>query len=310
MTEPMADERLAEIQAALSAVPAPPWHWIGDTKHQGPMLATKHSGWIYVMGFKRLGMRGAQPAFPVKGPDGYLLITPCREIEDRAVAAKDVAVPRAPYDPDTVRGIDNPVAKWLEHSAQYAAELLAEVERLRAKLDAPCGSCHPCTNYADETWRAAGRTPPHVAEWDALRAERANAVATVAEQAQRLFAREREHNADRAELARVRAMLDDARARCNEAEAKLHQVAMTKVWTNEDGKRFVFVDDLAAALGLPGEPAPADEPTPEQVRLRTALREAGEAMYGGCDCPRPCSCQADAATLTAALAEEAGDLDG
>ncbi|MGI5161439.1 hypothetical protein [Microbispora sp. CA-102843] len=169
---PLTDERRAEIQAALDAVPAPPWHWIGDTKHQGPMLATKHSGWIYVMGFKRLGMHGAQPAFPVKGPDGYLLITPCREIEERSsVAAKEVAIPRAPYDPDTVRGIDNPVAKWLEHSAQYAKELLSQVEWLRAKLDAPCGSCHPCTNYADETWRAAGRTPPHVAEWDERRAE-------------------------------------------------------------------------------------------------------------------------------------------
>ena len=135
MSEPLTPERQKEIQAALDAIPAPPWHWIGDTKHQGPMLATKHSGWIYVMGFKRLGMRGAQPAFPVRGEDGYLLIMPCREIEERsAVAAKDVAIPRAPYDPDTVRGIDNPVAKWLEHSAQYAKELLDEVDRLKAQV--------------------------------------------------------------------------------------------------------------------------------------------------------------------------------
>ncbi len=49
--------------------------------------------------------------------------------------------------------------------------LVAEVERLRAKLAAPCGSCHPCTEYADETWRAAGRRPPHVSEWNDLRAE-------------------------------------------------------------------------------------------------------------------------------------------
>jgi hypothetical protein len=54
---------------------------------------------------------------------------------------------------------------------QARVDLLAEVDRLRAKLDAPCGSCHPCTNYADETWRAAGRTPPHVHEWEELRAE-------------------------------------------------------------------------------------------------------------------------------------------
>ncbi|MEV4179896.1 hypothetical protein AB0J28_00435 [Streptosporangium canum] len=132
-------ERHAEIRAALDAVPAPPWHWIGDTKHSGPMLATKHSGWIYVMGFKRLGTQGAQPAFPVRGVDGYLVITPCRDIENRdlkTVDAKKVAIPRASYDPDTVRGIDNPVAQWIEHSPQYAAELLAEVEELRAQLAA------------------------------------------------------------------------------------------------------------------------------------------------------------------------------
>jgi hypothetical protein len=130
-------ERLAEIQAALNSVPAPPWHWIGDTVHQGPMLATNHSGWIYVMGFARLGFKGAQPTFPVRNADGFLTIVPARDIEARergTVPAKKVAVPRASYDPDTVRGIDNPVARWLEHSPQYAKELLAEVEDLREEL--------------------------------------------------------------------------------------------------------------------------------------------------------------------------------
>jgi hypothetical protein len=65
----------------------------------------------------------------------------------------------APHNPDV----------WALESARK--DLLAEVDRLKAKLDAPCGSCHPCTNYADETWRAAGRTPPHVYAWDELRAE-------------------------------------------------------------------------------------------------------------------------------------------
>jgi hypothetical protein len=62
-------------------------------------------------------------------------------------------------------------ALFIAHARQDVEDLLAEVERLRVKLDAPCGSCHPCTNYADETWRAAGRTPPHVYAWDELRAE-------------------------------------------------------------------------------------------------------------------------------------------
>ncbi len=45
--------------------------------------------------------------------------------------------------------------RWAEEAAQ-----------LQAKLDQPCGSCHPCSNYADQTWRAAGRKPPHVHQWD------------------------------------------------------------------------------------------------------------------------------------------------
>lgn len=78
-------------------------------------------------------------------------------------------------------------------------QLRAEIERLTAKLDGPCGSCHPCMNYSDETWREAGRKPPHVHEWD-------------------------------------------------EARAKLHAAATVKVWTNEDGRKFVFADDLWTAL--------------------------------------------------------------
>jgi hypothetical protein len=32
------------------------------------------------------------------------------------------------------------------------------------------------------------------------------------------------------------------------AERKLNEIAMVKVWTNEDGKKFVFVDDMAAVM--------------------------------------------------------------
>jgi DNA repair exonuclease SbcCD ATPase subunit len=46
-----------------------------------------------------------------------------------------------------------------------------ETEKLQKKLDKPCGQCHPCTNWRDETWRQADRRPPHVHEYDALVAE-------------------------------------------------------------------------------------------------------------------------------------------
>jgi predicted RNase H-like nuclease (RuvC/YqgF family) len=39
---------------------------------------------------------------------------------------------------------------------------------------------------------------------------------------------------------------------------RLHQIALVKVWTNEDGKRFVFADDIAhATFGI--EPKPEVE---------------------------------------------------
>lgn len=38
-----------------------------------------------------------------------------------------------------------------------------------------------------------------------------------------------------------------------------HAVSQLKVWTNEDGRRFVFEDDLAAALEVPGYERKVDD---------------------------------------------------
>ena len=56
---------------------------------------------------------------------------------------------------------------------------LSDIKTLLEKLASPCGSCHPCTEYADETWRAAGRKPPHVYEYDELVAFRARVIGAV-----------------------------------------------------------------------------------------------------------------------------------
>lgn len=46
-----------------------------------------------------------------------------------------------------------------------------------------------------------------------------------------------------------------AAARAHAAEAKVRRVGMAKTWTNEDGKKFAFVEDVCAAL--------ADQPAGE-----------------------------------------------
>jgi hypothetical protein len=38
------------------------------------------------------------------------------------------------------------------------------------------------------------------------------------------------------------------RDRAEKAEARLNAAALVKTWTNEDGKKFVFVEDIAPAL--------------------------------------------------------------
>lgn len=56
----------------------------------------------------------------------------------------------------------------LEKARSTADDLVDEVERLEAKLDGPCGSCHPCVNWAHETWVRADRQPPHLHVYDAM----------------------------------------------------------------------------------------------------------------------------------------------
>jgi hypothetical protein len=69
-----------------------PWHWFGNARNNDVYLATIHSGHRYVMGFKRWGMRGAQPMFQ---PDGRGLV-PAEsllkfEVGDRSVTGYDAA---------------------------------------------------------------------------------------------------------------------------------------------------------------------------------------------------------------------------
>jgi hypothetical protein len=61
--------------------------------------------------------------------------------------------------------------RWATGSGELDA-LRAENAKLRAKLAMPCGSCHPCTQWANQTWVNAGLPLPHVSDWQEMEAER------------------------------------------------------------------------------------------------------------------------------------------
>lgn len=52
---------------------------------------------------------------------------------------------------------------------------------------------------------------------------------------------------------RYRDMHDRAAKELSAERTKVMRLATTKAWTNEDGKRFMFMADIQAALGLPTE---------------------------------------------------------
>jgi hypothetical protein len=124
---------MADAQDAIKAEQRGPWRWHGQ--RSGPIqLTTVGRGLIYVMGFIRHGMRGAQPTFQTypdaEHPDNGLM-TP----------AADLAVQEVPYRDDIV-DIDHPVAAFIvaaasiDWSALSAAGLsivsTEELEGLRA----------------------------------------------------------------------------------------------------------------------------------------------------------------------------------
>lgn len=97
--------------------------------------------------------------------DGF--VTP--ELQHRlCIECSDVDTVEALENGDLIDSADGVVYPCAAADVDW---LVAEIERLRGRLEKPCGSCHPCMNYRDETWRAADRKPPHVFEYDQLVAE-------------------------------------------------------------------------------------------------------------------------------------------
>lgn len=73
------------------------------------------------------------------------------------------------------------------------------------------------------------------------------------ELAQLLTTRMAEVERERDEIA-VNALheIDKISGQRDAAKRRVRAAELLHVWTNEDGKRFVFADDLAAALEIPG----------------------------------------------------------
>ncbi|SFT31874.1 hypothetical protein [Streptomyces sp. ok210] len=140
MSAPLSPEREAKIRTDLDAIPAPPWRWIGSRHAGGPQLVTDHSGRQYVLrAAKPTDHRGDE----LLDPETYSVVYGDLEFRDQREGERystmrsgdALAIGRTEYDPDSIVGVANPVAHWLEASAQYATELLAEVDRLRVELD-------------------------------------------------------------------------------------------------------------------------------------------------------------------------------
>lgn len=149
---PMTPEREAEIRAELAAVPAPPWRWIGSRYAGGPELVTDHSGRQYLL-------RAAKPTDDrgdeLLDPETDAVVYGDLEFRDQREGEKystmrsgnSLAAGRTEYDPDAIVGVANPVARWIETSAQHATALLAEVDRLRAELDKVTAFCAQRAEY-------------------------------------------------------------------------------------------------------------------------------------------------------------------
>lgn len=169
-----------------------------------------------------------------------------------------------------------------------ALALLAELERLRAELDKVRWAARRQGENAEasragwkqtedallaevEQWRATfgeSALRDGLARMARVEAERDAARAELAEERERntrivLAKRNAERAcaqmADRIQAGREQAVKDviratDAEAERDEARAALAAVALVKTWTDEDGKAFVFVDDLTTALPVHAGP--------------------------------------------------------
>jgi hypothetical protein len=142
---------LAALKTLAEAATPGPWRWAGSVRD--PMLVTVYGGHVYVMGFERSGMRGAQPTFQVYGENkepGSGVMHP----------ASEMAVREVPYRDDIV-GIDNPDAAYIAAmSPDVARALIERCEAAEAALSVEriAEALHRTGKFCALIW-GGGRTP-------------------------------------------------------------------------------------------------------------------------------------------------------
>ncbi|MEU2403337.1 hypothetical protein ABZ609_03290 [Streptomyces rubiginosohelvolus] len=102
-------------------------------------MVTDHSGRQYLLrAAKPTDYRGDELLDPEKDTVVYgdLEFRDQREGEKWSSmrSGNSLAVGRTEYDPDAIVSVANPIARWVEKSAQHTTDLLAEVDRLREEL--------------------------------------------------------------------------------------------------------------------------------------------------------------------------------
>ena len=174
----MTPERLDEIEAALGAVPAPPWRWIGTRGSGGPQLVTDHSGQQHILRAAKPVDRHGDEYTDAYGAPAYgdLEFRDKRGVEKYFVMrdGAQLAVGRTEYDPDSIIDVDNPVARWIRRSAEYAAELVSEVGWQAAAYADLLGQMETSARIAEDAWK---RNRDLLAEAARLREELARPMA-------------------------------------------------------------------------------------------------------------------------------------
>lgn len=112
---------ISEIRAAHEAATPGPWGWFGNTASKEIHLATQNRGRIFVLRFKRWGMRDAQPMFQVPPANGKM------------VPVTELVVFEKAYRRD-FHDIDHPDARFIANSWEYVQTLLVHIDSLERHL--------------------------------------------------------------------------------------------------------------------------------------------------------------------------------